>query len=214
MPSSPPKKAVSSNLRSSSPTQPPTVSSRIRNNIFGKDFDKSELISSASGEESPYAKKPLEQGEIKKSNHIEGLPDKNNAKEISYNRAIMNRYRKVMEVKFSNKEMQGGKETVKVGDKDIRVYTTKDDKGNNLVFNVSVSGENHNFKTQEEAKKFIATVVKQQKNNIISGKITKENVKEIGKVLQQLKKKGWLKQGGQINSLDKVIEDFINNNKI
>ena len=185
---------------------------RVRNNIFGKDFDKSGLISSASGEESPYAKKPLEQKKVQGTNHIEGLPNKSNARESSFNRAIMNRYRKVMEGKFSNKEMQGGKESVKIGNEDVRVYTSKDAKGNNSVFNVTVSGKSHNFKTQEEAKKFIATIVKQQKNNITSGKITKENVKEIGKVLQNLKRKGWLKQGGQINSLDKVIEDFINNN--
>ena len=177
--------------------------------------NESGLISSASGEESPYARKPLEQGEIKKSNHIEGFPDKSQAKESSFNRAIMNRYRRVMEGKFSNKEMQGGKESIKIGNEEVRVYTSKDAKGNNSVFNVTVSGKSHNFKTQEEAKKFIANIVKQQKNNITSGKITKENIKEIGKVLQNLKRKGWLKQGGQINpSLDTIIEDFIKNNNI
>lgn len=184
-------------------------------NIFRKDFDNSKLISSASGEESSYARKPLEQKKIRETNHIEGLPDKSTARESSFNRAIMNRYRKVMEGKFSNKEMQGGKESIKIGNEDVRVYTSKDAKGNNSVFNVFVSGKSYNFKTQEEAKKFIANIVKQQKNNITSGKITKENINEIGKVLQDLKKKGWLKHGGQINSyVDTVIEDFIKNNNI
>lgn len=184
-------------------------------NIFRKDFDNSKLISSASGEGSPYARKPLEQKKIQETNHIEGFPDKSTARESSFNRAIMNRYRKVMEGKFSNKEMQGGKESIKIGNEDVRVYTSKDAKGNNSVFNVTVSGKSPYFKTQEEAKKFIANIVKQQKNNITSGKITKENIKEIGKVLQNLKRKGWLKQGGQINSsLDTIIEDFIKNNNI
>ena len=41
------------------------------------------------------------------------------------------------------------------------------------------------------------------------------NHKEVGKILRDLKAKGWLKHGGNINpSLDKVIEDFIKNNNI
>jgi hypothetical protein len=65
---------------------------RVRTNLLGKDFDKSELVSSASGEESPYAKKPLEQGKIKATNHIEGFPNKSGSRETSFRRAIMKRY--------------------------------------------------------------------------------------------------------------------------
>jgi len=36
----------------------------------------------------------------------------------------------------------------------------------------------------------------------------------MSKILKSLKARGFLKQGGQINSLDKIIEDFINNNNI
>jgi len=37
----------------------------------------------------------------------------------------------------------------------------------------------------------------------------------MGKILRSLKAKGWLKQGGTINtSLDTIIEDFIKNNNI
>ena len=187
---------------------------RIHNNIFEKDFDKSGLVSSASGEESPYARKPLQQGEIKESNHIEGLPDKSGAREITYRREVMKRYQNVMNGKFSKKDMQGGKETIQIGDEEVRVYTTTHKNG---VPSISIStskGVNH-FKSQEEAKKFIADIVKQQKNNITSGKITKENIQKIGKVLQDLKRKGWLKQGGTINNnLDTVIQDFFKNNNI
>ena len=37
----------------------------------------------------------------------------------------------------------------------------------------------------------------------------------MGKILQDLKKKGWLKQGGQINNfdLDKTISEFLNKQK-
>lgn len=183
---------------------------RMRTSIFGKDTDESGLISSGS-EESPYAKKPLEQGEIKKSANTDRTYDPKDARNSEYNRAIMNRYQKVMDGKFSNKEMQNtGKEPVKIGDEDVRVYTTRDAKGNNAVFNITVSGKSHNFKTQEEAKKFIASLVKAQKNNIVKGKINKENIKEIGKILQDLKRRGWLKQGGQIN-LDKTISNCLKN---
>ena len=172
---------------------------RIRNNIFGKDFDESGLISSASGEESKYAKKPLEQGEIKKSDRIEGLPDKSSKEEIQIRRDVMNDYRKtIKEGKFSSKDMEGGKESIKIGNEDVRVYSTKHADGSPSI-TITTSKGNHNFRSQEEAKKFIASIVKQQKNNIVSGKITKTNMKEIGKILQDLKRKGWLKQGGTID---------------
>ena len=189
---------------------------RIHNNIFGKDFDESRLVSSASGEESPYAKKPLQQGEVKESNHIEGLPDKSGTRETSYRRAIMKRYQDVMSGKFSKKDLQEttGTEGFKIGNEEVRVSNIKDAKGNPLITVYTSAGRKETFKSQEQAKKFIADIVKQQKNNITSGKITKENIQKIGKILQDLKRKGWLKQGGTINNLDTLIQDFFKNNNI
>ena len=176
--------------------------------------NESGLVSSASGEESPHARKPLEQGEIKKSNHIEELPNRNSDRETTYRKEVMKRYKDVMSGKFSNKEMENIKEGIKIGNENVRVYNTKDAHGNSLI-SVFTSKGTQRFKSQEEAKKFIASLVKEQRNNITSGKITKENVKEIGKVLQELKRKGWLKQGGTLNPyIDTVIEDFLKNNNI
>ena len=183
---------------------------RIHNNIFRKDFDKSGLISSASGEESPYAKKPLEQGKVKATNHIEGLPDKSGARETTLRREIMKRYQNIMDGKFSNRDIQGGKESVRIGDEEVRVYTSKYSDGTPLI-NISTSKGNHNFKSQEEAKKFIASIVKKKKNNITKGPINKNTVKEIGKILQDLKRKGWLREGGKIDKQRiQKYKEFIN----
>lgn len=80
-----------------------------------------------------------------------------------------------------------------------------------------------------DGKKFIFKVSKSDLENLNKGKVSqirgniakqveqlskKADVNETAKILKQLKAKGWLKQGGQINSLDKIIEDFINNNNI
>ena len=41
-------------------------------------------------------------------------------------------------------------------------------------------------------------------------KVEKVYTKEIGKILQDLKRKGWLKQGGQINNnIDNIISEFL-----
>jgi hypothetical protein len=48
-----------------------------------------------------------------------------------------------------------------------------------------------------------------------SGKKTKVDAKEMGKILKSLKARGFLKQGGTINtSLDNIIEDFFKNSNI
>ena len=142
-------------------------------------YNESGLVSSASGEESLYARKPLEQGEIKESNHIEELPNRNADREATYRKEVMKRYKDVMSGKFSNKEMENIKEGIKIGNENVRVYNTKDAHGNSLI-SVFTSKGTQKFKSQEEAKKFIASLVKEQRNNITSGKITKENIKEIG----------------------------------
>ena len=36
------------------------------------------------------------------------------------------------------------------------------------------------------------------------------NHKEVGRILKELKAKGWLKQGGTINYVDDIINDFLN----
>lgn len=125
------------------------------------------------------------------------------------NRKIMKRYKDIQRGRFSSKEIESGK--YKIGNETVTVYSTKDAKGNNM----SISIGKQKFKSMEEAKKAIAKIVQQERNNIVGGKINKDNMKEIGKVLRDLKKMGWLKQGGQINNfnLDKTISEFLNKQK-
>ncbi len=126
------------------------------------------------------------------------------------NRKIMKRYKDIQRGRFSSKEIESGK--YKIGNETVTVYSTKgDSKGNGASINIG----KQRFKSMEKAKKEIAKIVQEQRNNIVGGKINKENIKEIGKVLRDLKKMGWLKQGGQINNfdLDKTISEFLKKQK-
>ena len=83
---------------------------------------------------------------------------------------------------------------------------------------VEIGGKKFTFKVSKSDLKDL----NEGKISTIRGKIARQvqnlskkaEVTETAKILKQLKAKGWLKQGGQINSLDKIIEDFINNNNI
>ena len=68
----------------------------------------------------------------------------------------------------------------------------------------------------EGVRKEVVKFIEQQRKSIIKQtKLSKEEQKELVEKLKELKKQGFLKQGGQINSsLDKIIEDFIKNNNI
>lgn len=93
-------------------------------------------------------------------------------------------------------------------------------------FTTTIGGEKITFKLSKSELKDIQKdgKINEGKVSEIRGRFAKQinelsskkdiDVKEIAKVLKKLKAKGWLKQGGQINSLDKIIEDFINNNNI
>lgn len=184
---------------------------RIRENMLGKDFDESELLHVSSGENSPYARQPLEQQKIKASNKIDWHPEKTSPRESNIRRAVMQRYKAIQEGKFSNKDLSDSK--TKIGNENVTVYNTTTGSGDHVI-SIYTSKGAHRFNSQQEAKKFIARLVKEQRHNITKGSITKSNIKEIGKVLQDLKRKGWLKQGGQINTLNKTISDFLNNNEL
>ena len=116
-----------------------------------------------------------------------------------YDRAVMKRYREVMEGKFSNKDIETVTEGINIGNEKVTVLNLTDVSGNPL-YAIRTSKEIVRFKSLEEAKKYIANIVKEQNKNIIKNPSTgKVNTKEMGRVLQELKKKGWLKQGGTID---------------
>ena len=54
----------------------------------------------------------------------------------------------------------------------------------------------------------VASIVKSQRKSIDQqGKVAKKSTKEIGKILQDLKRKGWLKEGGKLT--DSEVDNFL-----
>lgn len=174
-----------------------------------KPIDIDESTGSAETIGTPYSQpktqnNPLKEGKI--------LNDTELPADTKLNREIMKEYRNIQNGRFSKKDIENG--ILKVGNENLNVYRSSSPGTGDFV-QIRTSKETKQFKSLEEAKKFIASIVKEQRSNIAKGKITRANVKEIGKVLKDLKKKGWLKQGGQINNfdIDKTISEFLNKQK-
>ena len=129
-----------------------------------------------------------------------------------YNESVEKRIKDLNEGKFSKNKLQSG-------DLDIaghRLQVVEQSDGTfNLIYKGNIQG---NFQRHEQKKlqETIREIINNRTVRVDSNtKIKSIGTKEIGKILQELKKKGWLKQGGQINSsLDTIIEDFIKNNNI
>ena len=99
----------------------------------------------------------------------------------------------------------------------MNVKSTTNKKNGKITYDIHFGNKHFYNLTQDKAKKRIFDLVKQNRKQVDeSGKVSKKSTKEIGKILQDLKRKGWLKQGGTINSpyIDNVIEDFLKNNNI
>lgn len=127
------------------------------------------------------------------------------------NRSIMNRYKKIMSGEFSNRTISNGK--YKIGDENTVVYRTELPTGGESITITTSKGSNQ-FKTAKEAKEFIAKIIKQQNKNILRTSSKNPSTKDIGKVLQDLKRKGWLKRGGNINQDSyTIISEFLNKQK-
>lgn len=127
-------------------------------------------------------------------------------------------YRDLMDYKKKDSSRgilkDGTEHTVEFGGKS---YNFKyDGKTHSIIINgkqIKVDPEKGMEGVRKEVSKFIQ---QQRKTAINSKKITKEEQKEIVAKLKELKKKGFLKQGGTLNSpyIDNVIEDFLKNNNI
>ena len=130
---------------------------------------------------------------------------------------------------FTNNEITPG--DYKVGHFNIKVSKTND--GKYTIHTDAYSSNAHGprpenptmkpllkkFENQKELQKEIAKIVSESRKRAnlpdSNGKRAGINHKEIGKILRDLKAKGWLKHGGTINnSLDTIIEDFFKNNNI
>lgn len=126
-------------------------------------------------------------------------------------------YKEMLKGNYSNNAIQGG--THKIGDLTINVDIPRPGATNGFA-EVTFSNGNKQtikFDNQRQLQEQIAKIVKERRVQIdSSGKKTKVDVKEMSKILKSLKARGFLKQGGTINSpyIDNVIEDFFKNNNI
>ena len=130
-------------------------------------------------------------------------------KDIIYRRGVVKRYKDIQNGKFSSKNMETGE--YNIGDEKVRIHTINHPDGNPLITLTTFKGSTlkgyYRFNTLNEAKKEVAKLIKNQRNNILEGKFNYKNMEKLGKVLQDLKRKGWLKQGGRIT--DTQIDNFL-----
>ena len=137
-----------------------------------------------------------------------------NNRQQQYDRAIINRYKNVLKGNTSNKPVTEG--SYKLDDVTFTVKKGKDGKFT-LINDQTVSKENPRFLfanlSEKTLKAKIAELVRHSRvQKDAENKITsKKSTQEIGKILQDLKKKGWLKQGGKIT--DNQIDNFLNQYK-
>lgn len=121
-------------------------------------------------------------------------------------------YKNIIEKQqFTENEVKAG--TYKIVNDDIEVT------GSSGNFSIKVNGKviGSNLE-QKKVKELISNIIKnnRQSANKASSKAYRVSTKDIAKYLKDLKRKGWLKQGGQINNnfnLDKTISEFLNKQK-
>ena len=92
----------------------------------------------------------------------------------------------------------------KVSDKDSEGFRTLIINGSNPV----------KIKTQKQLQEKIAQAIKSYRNTVNNSRNKAGiNHKEVGRILRELKAKGWLKHGGTL-TLDETINNFLKNNNI
>lgn len=164
---------------------------------------------SKSSEETPKTESEQKQSSTPKVS-------KENIKTLRENEEFK-QYRDLMDYKKKDSSRgvlkDGTEHTIEFGGKS---YNFKyDGKTHSITINgkqIKVDPEKGMEGVRKEVSKFIQ---QQRKTTINSKKITKEEQKEIVAKLKELKKKGFLKQGGTLNPyVDNVIEDFLKNNNI
>ena len=170
----------------------------------------------------PYKPKTQKQQEVPKQETIQQetpQSQQQTTREQQFDRATINRYKETIlnrnnkpaDQRFSKRNITDGE--YNIGGEQITIKKEADG-----TFSLTSNSGKYELrkKSQNEIKEMVASIVKSQRKLVDQqGKVTKKSTKEIGKILQDLKRKGWLKQGGTINpSLDTIIEDFIKNNNI
>ena len=184
---------------------------------WNKGYTKSDLAFTDKTNIKTQNQKNSNKQELPKQNteQPKALESKPTKREQQFDKAAINRYKEHLKGNFSNKKIQEG--SLKVGDSDMNVKSTTNKKNGKIIYDIHFGNKHFYNLTQDKAKKRIFDLVKQNRKQVDeSGKVSKKSTKEIGKILQDLKRKGWLKQGGTLNSpyIDNVIEDFLKNNNI
>lgn len=111
---------------------------------------------------------------------------------------------------FTKNKVQSGKYKLAEDDVEVRESSGR--------FSIRVNGKviGSNLE-QQKVKELVSIIMKENKQaaNKAKSKAYRVSTKDIGKYLRDLKKMGWLKQGGQINNfdLDKTISEFLNKQK-
>lgn len=125
-------------------------------------------------------------------------------------------YKEMLKGNYSSNAIQGG--THKIGDLTINVDIPRPGATNGFAEVTFSNGTKQTirFDNQKQLQEQVAKIVKERRVQVdSSGKKTKVDAKEMGKILKSLKARGFLKQGGTINTpLDNIIEDFFKNNNI
>ena len=183
---------------------------------WNKGYTKSDLAFTDKTNIKTQNQKNSNKQELPKQNteQPKALESKPTKREQQFDKAAINRYKEHLKGSFSNKKIQEG--SLKVGDSDMNVKSTTNKKNGKITYDIHFGNKHFYNLTQDKAKKRIFDLVKQNRKQVDeSGKVSKKSTKEIGKILQDLKRKGWLKQGGTLNPyVDNVIEDFLKNNNI
>ena len=131
-------------------------------------------------------------------------------REPQYRRAVMNRYKDILSGNYSKKAVQEG--TFKFND--VEVEIKKSGTGTNDIYINGKRVDSIKDLSDKEVKQHIAKLVQEHRTSVNKGKSKEQKIstKEIGKMLQELKKKGWLKHGGKIT--DTQINNFLKQYKV
>ena len=143
--------------------------------------------------EKPYENKSENKEKPSENKSTENVEKSN--REHQFNKATINRYKNILNDKFSKNKLKSGE--IEINGQKVQVVEQTDG-----TFNIMVKGEHKgNYRNQIELQKHIREIVKQSRK--ASSSRPKLSTKEVGKLLQDLKKKGWLKHGGSFNYFSK-----------
>lgn len=121
-----------------------------------------------------------------------------------FNKATTKRLEDLNKEKFSKAKLKSG--DYDLGGHKIQVVEQSDGTFN-LIYKGNIEG-NYLKSQQKEIQKAVRDIVNSRTRNIEKNKVEKIGTKELGKILQDLKRKGWLKQGGTINK--QKIQNYLN----